>query len=247
VQSLDEIVYKIIAERRKNLGSNSSDLLAMLLMARSEDGEAMSDQQLRDETVTLMFAGHETTSTALIWTYYLLAKSPDVVEKLHAELDPLMPEGKTLTAADLPSLPYTTKVFTEALRMYPSVRLIPRVAVKDYEVGGLRIPGGSLILMSQYLIHHDSRFYTDPEEFNPDRWTPEMEAKLPEYAYFPFGGGPRHCVGEPFAWMEATLILAMVARDWNLSLVPGEKYELRPRVGSRPKHGIRLKLTKRNE
>ena len=244
VQKLDEIVYGIIAERRRNPGSNGSDLLSMLLSARSENGETMTDRQLRDETITLLFAGHETTSTALIWTWYLLAKSPAVVEKLHAELDPLMPDGKTLTAGDLPRLPYTTKVFSEALRMYPSVRLIPRVAIDDYEVNGLRIPGGSLILMSQYLIHHDSRFYKDPEEFDPDRWTPEMEAKLPEYAYFPFGGGPRRCVGEPFAWMEATLIIAMVARGWKMSLVPGEKYELRPRIGSRPKNGIRLRLNK---
>jgi len=244
VETLDGIVYKIIAERRKNPESNTSDLLAMLLRARSEDGEMMSDEQLRDETITLLFAGHETTSTALIWTWYLLAKSPAVVEKLHQELDPLLPMGAAPTAQDVPNLPYTTKVFTEALRMYPSVRLIPRVAVNDYEVGGMRIPAGSLVLMSQYLIHHDSRFYKDPEEFNPDRWTPEMEAKLPEFAYFPFGGGPRRCVGEPFAWMEATLIIAMVARAWKMSLVPGEKYELRPRVGSRPKHGISLKLTK---
>jgi len=244
VETLDQIVYKIIAERRKNLDPNTSDLLAMLLRARSEDGEMMSDQQLRDETITLLFAGHETTSTALIWTWYLLAKSPEVVKKLHEELDPLLPAGATPTAQDVPKLPYTTKVFTEALRMYPSVRLIPRVAVNDYEVGGMRIPAGSLVLMSQYLIHHDSRFYGEPEEFNPDRWTPEMEAKLPEYAYFPFGGGPRRCVGEPFAWMEATLIIATVVRNWNMSLVPGERYELRPRVGSRPKHGIKLRLTK---
>ena len=244
VESLDAVVYGIIAERRKNLGSDSTDLLSMLLRAKSEDGEMMSDQQLRDETITLLFAGHETTSTALIWTWYLLAGHPAVVEKLRAELDPVLPEGTTPTAEDVPRLPYTTRVFTEALRMYPSVRLIPRVAVNDYPVGGRRIPAGSLILMSQYLIHHDSRFYEDPEKFDPDRWTPEMEAKLPEYAYFPFGGGPRRCVGEPFAWMEATLIIAMIWRSWRMHLVPGERYELKPRVGSRPRYGMRLRLSR---
>lgn len=244
VRTLDEIVYKIIEDRRRNPGSNSSDLLSMLLTARGEGSEAMTDLQLRDETVTLMFAGHETTSTALIWTWYLLAKSPTVVEKLHEELDPLLPKGASPTVEDVPRLRYTRKVFQEALRMYPSVRLIPRAAVNDSDVGGYRIPAGSRILMSQYLIHHDSRFYNDPERFDPDRWTPEMEADLPDYAYFPFGGGPRRCVGETFAWMEATLIIAMIWRSWTMSLVPGEKYELKPRVGSRPRHGMRLRLTK---
>ncbi len=245
VSSLDSIVYKIIEERRRSPMQSGSDLLSLLLQARDEEGKAMSDLQLRDETVTLMFAGHETTSTALIWTWYLLAKDEGAAEKLRAEVDPILPLGGAPTAQDIPKLRYTNKVFQEALRLYPSVRLIPRTAVNECEVGGYRVPAGSRILMSQYLIHHDPRFYKDPEDFDPDRWTPEMEAELPDYAYFPFGGGPRRCVGEPFAWMEATLIIATVARSWKMSLVPGERYELRPRVGSRPRYGIRLRLTKR--
>ena len=247
VKKLDEVVYRIIEEKRSRPESNATDLLSTLLRARGEEGETMSDLQLRDETVTLMFAGHETTSTALIWTLYLLAKNPAVAEKLHNEVDSVLPRGSLPTAEVVPRLRYTHKVFEEALRLYPSVRLIPRVAVNECGVGGNRIPAGSRILMSQYLIHHDARFYKEPEEFNPDRWTPEMEAELPDYAYFPFGGGPRRCVGEPFAWMEATLIIAMVARSWDVSLASGEKYELRPRVGSRPKHGMKLKLTRRIE
>ncbi len=245
VQRLDKVVYSIIEEKRKSPEPETPDLLSTLLRARGEGGEAMSDLQLRDETITLLFAGHETTSTALIWAWYLLAKTPEVVDKIHAEVDPLLEAGRPPTAEDFPKLRYTNKVFEECLRLYPSVRLIPRVAVNDYDAGGYRIPAGSMILMSQFLIHRDPRFYKDPERFDPDRWTPEMEAELPDFAYFPFGGGPRRCVGEPFAWMEATLIIAHVMRSWRMSLVPGERYELKPRVGSRPKYGMKLKLTKR--
>jgi cytochrome P450 len=245
VQSLDKVVYSIIEERRKHPDASSSDLLSTLLNARGEGGEAMSDVQLRDETITLLFAGHETTSTALIWAWYLLAKTPQVVERIQAEVDPLLQGGRPPTFEDLPKLRYTNKVFEECLRLYPSVRLIPRVAVNDYVVGGYRIPTGSMILMSQFLIHRDPRFYKDPEAFDPDRWTPEMEAELPDFAYFPFGGGPRRCVGEPFAWMEATMIIAQVWRNWKMELVPGERYELKPRVGSRPRYGMRLRLRKR--
>ncbi|MCL4519515.1 MAG: cytochrome P450 [Thaumarchaeota archaeon] len=244
VQKLDEIVYRIIRERRKNENS-ISDLLTMLLQARSEDGSAMSDTQIRDETITLLFAGHETTANALTWTWYLLAGNPTVEAKLHSELDNLFPKGRLPSAEDVPKLSYTTKIFTEALRMYPSVRLIPRIALNDHHIDGYRIPAGSLVLMSQYLIHHDQRFYSEPEVFNPDRWTDEFEQKMPEYAYFPFGGGPRRCAGEPFAWMEAELIISTIARNWKMSLVPGGKYELRSRVGSRPKYGMMLKLSKR--
>lgn len=244
VQKLDEIVYSIIRERRKSQ-SNESDLMSMLLNARDEDGSAMSDTQLRDEVVTLLFAGHETTANALTWTFYLLSKNPTVEKKLHEELDMLLPNKRSPTAEDVPALAYTSKVFTEALRLYPSVRLIPRFALNDSEIGGYRIPSGSLVLMSQFLIHRDPRFYTLPDSFNPERWTEEFRNEMPEYAYFPFGGGPRRCAGEPFAWMEASLIIAAIARNWKTSLVPGKKYELRARIGSRPKYGMPILVSKR--
>lgn len=245
VKKFDAVIYEIINERKKKRDSDSNDLLSVLLRAHDEHGETMSEEQLRDEAITLMFAGHETTAHALTWTSYLIASNPEVEAKLHNELDKAFPNKELPTAADLNRLQYARRVFTETLRMYPSVRLIPRFTISDYNIDGYHIPADSLVMMSPFLIHHDRRFYKDPERFDPDRWTPEMEAELPDFAYFPFGGGPRRCAGEPFAWMEAILIIATISRSWRFTLIPGRSYGLERRISSRPKNGMTLKISKR--
>ena len=243
---LDRVIYRIIEERRRG-GADRGDLLSMLLLAQDEEGDltGMTDAQLRDEVMTLFLAGHETTANALAWTWYLLALHPEVETKLHAELDEVLPEGKWPEVADLPRLRYTEMVLTEAMRLYPPAWAVGRLAVKDYAVGGYLLPAGSLILLSQYVTHRDARFFPDPLRFDPERWRPEARAAVPPYAYFPFGGGPRRCIGEGFAWMEGTLIIAALARRWRMRLVPDQQVVEHPRITLRPKHGIRMTIEKR--
>jgi cytochrome P450 len=251
---LDALVYRFIGERRAS-GRDHGDLLSMLLNAQDEptgsnDPAAgqqtsfMTDVQVRDEAMTIFLAGHETTANALTWTWYLVSGSAEVRAKLHAEVDQAL-QGRLPTVADIPSLPYAERVVTEAMRLYPPAWLIGRRAIAAYPIGGYVAPARSILVMSPYIVQREGRYYRDPDCFDPDRWTPEFRAALPRFAYFPFGGGPRQCIGESFAWMELVLILATIAQQWDLRLVPGHRVELQPLITLRPKHGMRMTLVRR--
>lgn len=236
---LDATVYRIIAERRAS-GEDRGDLLSMLLLARDTemDGGQMSDEQLRDEAMTLLLAGHETTANAFAWTWHLLAHHPEVEARLHAEVDAVL-EGRLPGAEDMPQLPYTRWVFAETMRCYPPAWVIARRALEPISLGPLELPQDSLVMMSQWVTHHDPRHYPDPFRFDPDRWTPEAMAERPRFAYYPFGGGSRLCIGEHFAWMEGVLVLATLAARWRFETVPGHRVEPEPLITLRPKYGIR--------
>jgi cytochrome P450 len=244
-ERLDETIYRIIAEHRKS-NEDRGDLLSMLLMAQDEEEGSgkMSDDQLRDEVMTLFLAGHETTANALTWTWYLLSQNPEAEAKLHAEIDSVL-SGRLPTFEDVPNLKYTERVLTEAMRIYPPVWVMGRRSISGIKIGGYYIPPKSIILLSQYVIHHDKRFYPEPEKFDPERWASERAKSLPKMAYFPFGGGPRLCIGEQFAWMEGILLIATIAQKWKLRLVPGHKVELQPLITLRPKHGMKMTLEPR--
>jgi len=236
-ETLDEIVYGMIRERRKT--GDRGDLLSTLLLAQEDGGEQMNDLQVRDEAITIFLAGHETTANALTWTWYLLSQHPEVQAKLHEELDTVLGD-RPPTVADLENLPYTQRVLSEAMRLYPPAWILGRRALADHEIDGYRIPEGSIVVAAQYLVHHDSRWFPDPYRFDPDRWLPEQAASRPKFSYFPFGGGQRLCIGEPFAWMEGELLLATLAQRWTPRLVRGHPVELSPVVTLRPKHGMKM-------
>ena len=218
----------------------------MLLLAQDEEGATggMTDRQVRDEAITIFLAGHETTANALTWTWYLLSQNPAAEEKLHAEIDAVL-GGRLPTTDDVPQLKYTEMVMAESMRLFPPAWAIGRMAVEDYTVGGYVVPKGALMLLSPYAMHHDARFYPDPERFDPERWTPEAREARPPYSYFPFGGGQRRCIGEGFAWMEGILLIATIAQHWRMRLVPNHPIELRPVITLRPKHGMRMTVHKR--
>lgn len=244
-ERLDETIYRIIEERRGSR-EDRGDLLSMLLSARDEEGDGggMSDLQVRDEVMTLFLAGHETTSNALTWTWYLLSQHPEIEAKLHAELDAVL-EGRTPTFEDVPRLRYTEMVLAEAMRLYPPAWAIGRLTLKDYEVGGYTIPAKSLVLLSQYVTHRDARFFPDPVRFDPERWTTEAKESRPQFSYFPFGGGPRRCIGEGFAWMEGILLISKLAQHWRMRLVPNHRVETNAVITLRPKYGMRMTVEKK--
>ena len=214
---------------------------SMLLMAQDEEqgGRGMSDEQVRDEAMTIFLAGHETTANALSWTWYFLSQSPEAETRLHEEVDRVLGE-RTPTLADLPQLQYVEQVVTESMRLYPPAYVIGRRAIGPYTAGGFTLPPRTLLLMSPYVMGRDARFFPEPERFNPGRWTPEFKQRLPPFAYFPFGGGTRRCIGEGFAWMELVLVVAALARRWRLRLVPGHPIVPQPLVTLRLKHGLRM-------
>jgi cytochrome P450 len=242
---LDTVIYRIIQERRVS-GVDRGDLLSMLLAARDEDGDGggMSDQQLRDEAMTIFLAGHETTAMLLTWTWYVLSQHPVVEAQLHTELDTVL-AGRLPTLEDIPRLSYTRMVLAEAMRLYPPAWIIGRRAIESYAVGGYVIPAQSIVVLSPYITQHDARFFPAPEVFDPQRWTPEAEATRPKFAYFPFGGGARQCIGEGFAWMEGMVALATLAQQWRMRLVSGHSVVLKPLLTLRPKHGMRMRLEQR--
>jgi len=253
VEKLNEVVYALIARGREKLkdgegsaqeASGAKDLLTLLLTARDDDGNSMSDQQLRDEVITLLLAGHETTALNLSWTWYLLAKYPEVEKKLHAELDAVL-GGRPPSAADLPKLQYTDRVIRETLRLYPPAWRIFRRTEEPLEVGEYVLPAGANIVLSQWVTQRDPRWFSEPDRFNPDRWSEEAAAKLPRFAYFPFGGGPRVCIGAGFAMMEATLLLATIAQRFRMRLAPAQRIEPLASITLRPKNGIHVELEER--
>ncbi|MBC7910454.1 MAG: cytochrome P450 [Pyrinomonadaceae bacterium] len=243
---LDETIYRLINERRRS-GEDHGDLLSMLLLAQDEEGDGgrMSDEQVRDEALTIFLAGHETTANALTWTFYLLSQNAESEAKLHAELDEVLAGGRLPNVEDVPKLRYTEMVLSEAMRLYPPAWAVGRLSLNDYEVGGYTVPARSLVLLSQYVLHRDERFFPDATRFDPERWTQEARESRPVYSYFPFGGGPRRCIGEGFAWMEGILLIATLARAWRLRLVPSHPVALHPVITLRPKHGMRMKTERR--
>lgn len=239
-EQLDRFVYDLIARRRAE-ARDHGDVLSMLLDARDEDGAAMSDLQVRDQAMTLMAAGHETTSNALAWTFYLLSRNPEKYDRLRAEVAEVLGE-RTATVADLPHLPYLDAVITEAMRIYPPAWTVNRDSLGPFELGGYHFPARTRAIVSQYVIHHLPEVWGDPENFRPERWTPEFRQSLPRGAYFPFGAGPRICIGMPLAEMEARLLLATILQRYTPRVVPGWPVESRPRITLRMKHGMRVRL-----
>lgn len=243
VAQLDQTVYGIVAQHRAR-GADSGDLLSMLMAARDEDGSRMSDKQLRDEVLTFLLAGHETTALTLTWTWHLLAQHPEVEQKLHEELDRVL-SGRTPRFSDLPALTYTERVIKESMRLYPPAWSLARTVISDFEIRGYRIPAGANVVMSQWIMHRNPNYFPDPQKFDPDRWSPEKAQKLPRFAYFPFGGGPRQCIGSSFAMMEATLLLATIAQRFRLRGLADHPVVLVPSFTLRPKYGMRMTIEAR--
>lgn len=245
-ETLDKVIYGIINERR-NSGEDKGDLLSMLLMAQDEDdGGQMTNEQIRDECLTLFLAGHETTANALTWTFYLLSQNPEKLAQLSAELDRVLPDGKIPSIEDLPKLKYTESVLAESMRLFPPAWAIGRLAVTAHEFGGYEIPKGALVLISPFIMHRDARFWADADEFVPERWE-NLSIKEAEnkFIYFPFSKGVRSCIGEGFAWAEGILLIAIFLRKWNLRLQPEQKFGLNPLMTLRPKYGMKMKIEKR--
>jgi cytochrome P450 len=243
VAEIDQIIYRIIAERRAS-GRDEGDLLSMLLAAQDEDGSQMTDKQLRDEVITLFLAGQETTALALSWTWYLLARNPEVEKKFHEELDQVL-NGNLPTIADVAKLKYTEMIVKESMRLYPPGYGVGRSAIEECEIGGFRVPAKTQVFVFQWATHRDPRFFAEPEEFRPDRWNEESIATLPKYAYFPFGGGPRICIGNTFAMMEIILVLATIGQKFRCSLVSDQPVVIEPAMSLRPRDGIKVTVKNR--
>jgi cytochrome P450 len=206
----------------------------------------MTDRQLRDEAITLFLAGHETTASTLSWTWWMLAQNSAVEAKLHAELDAVLGD-RAPSLDDLPRLAYTGHVITESLRLYPAAWGMARLVVEDHEIAGYPVTRGMGVAMAQWVVHRDPRWYDAPEEFRPERWEDDLLKRLPRFAYFPFGGGPRQCIGNTFALMEATLILATIARKFRLRLVANHPVVPLASITLRPRHGVRVILESREK
>ena len=244
IRRLNQVVYRMIAARRQS-AEDRGDLLSILLHAQdADDGTGMTDQQVRDEVMTLFMAGHETTAVALSWTWYLLAQHPEVDGRLAEELRTVL-GSRAPTAADLPRLPYTEMVVTEAMRLYPPAYALGRQATIPTEVAGHPVAAGVVVILPTWVVQRDPRWFEEPEAFRPERWEGERARRLPRYAYFPFGGGPRQCIGQGFAMMEASLLLTAIAQRFRLTLVPGQRVTPTPYVTLRPEPGIRMLLARR--
>lgn len=243
---LDEVIYKIIDERRAS-GEDKGDLLSMLLLAQDEEtGGAMTDKQVRDECLTLFLAGHETTANALTWTFYLLSQNPEAEKKFHAELDAVL-SVRPVTPEDYGKLKFTEAVLSESMRLFPPAWTIGRLATEDHEFGGFQIPAKALVLASPFVIQHDARFWENPEAFIPERWEKlSIKEAGNKFIYLPFSKGVRSCIGEGFAWMEGVLLLAILGRKWRLRLVPEQKIAVQAMITLRPKYGMKMKIEERN-
>ena len=245
-KTLDELIYKIINERRAS-GEDTGDLLSMLLMAQDEEtGNAMTDEQIRDECLTLFLAGHETTANALAWTFYLLSQNPEAEAKFHREIDEII-GAKAVTPEDYPRLKFTEQIFAESMRLFPPAWTIGRLSTEPHEFNGYKIPAKSLILASPFVMQRDARFWEQPDEFNPDRWEKvSIKEAGNKFIYFPFSKGVRSCIGESFAWMEGVLLLAILGRKWKLNLMPEQKIGLQAMITLRPKYGMKMRIEKRD-
>ncbi|MSR65677.1 MAG: cytochrome P450 [Verrucomicrobiae bacterium] len=238
LRSVDEIVYRIIATHRENPAKHK-DLLSMLLAARDEvTGEGLNDQQLRNQTVTFLLAGHETTANALTWTFYLLSQHPSIVRELQTEIATVLGD-RVPTLEDLPRLKLTTMVIQESMRLYPPIWAMERQAIQDDVLGGYQIRAGSSVVISPYVLHRDPKFWRDPERFDPTRFIEPQRV-----GYMPFGAGPRLCIGSEFAMLEARLIVAMVVREFHLELVPGHRVEPLPGITLRTRYGLPMVIRK---
>jgi len=244
ILQIEKVLYRIIAEKRAS-GRDSGDLLSMLLAAQDEDGSRMTDQQLRDEAITLFLAGHETTANTLSWTWWLLAQNPAVEAKLHAELRTVL-AGRAPSLDDLPKLVYTNHVITESMRLYPPAWGTARTAIEDHEIAGYAVPKGSGVSFAQWTVHRDARWYDAPGEFRPERWEGDLLKRIPRFAYFPFGGGPRQCIGNTFALMETALTLATIAQQYRFRLVAGHPVVPLASITLRPRYGIRVVMESRS-
>ncbi len=242
---LDDIIYGMIRERRAKGVHDQGDLLSMLMLAQDEEGTGgMSDEQIRDESLTLFLAGHETTANALTWTWYLLSQNLECEARLHAEIDSVL-AGRQPGYDDLPNLRYTEMVLAESMRIYPPVWGIGRMSTETVQLGDVEIGPKSIVVVSPYVMHRGAKYYPDPERFDPERWTPEAKKARPQFSYFPFGGGSRLCIGERFAWMEGVLILAAFAQRWKLRLDPGQRVEPQPIITLRTRYGMRMAVEPR--
>jgi cytochrome P450 len=244
---LDRVVGQMVEARRADTNlANRGDLLSMLISARDDEGSGLrlSDEELRDQVLTLFLAGFETVANALSWTWLLLAQNQEAQSRLHAELDAVL-GGRLPTLEDMPRLGYTAMVLSESMRLYPPAWAMGREVLEDVWIGPYRLRKGTSVFFSQYLVQRDPRWFPDSERFIPERFTAEAKAGRPRFAYFPFGGGSRQCIGESFAWMEAILSLATMAQRWRVLPVDGQKIELQPKITLRPKNGIRVKVEPR--
>jgi cytochrome P450 len=243
IKQLDSVVYRLIQERRSS-GKETDDLLSMLLHMQADDGTQMSDRQVRDEVNTFLLAGHETTALALSWVWYLLSKHPEIEAKLLAELQTVL-AGRSPNLADLPQLRYTEWIVLEAMRLYPPVWAIVRTIAQDCEIAGYPVKAGHGLVASPWVVHRDPRWFSEPEKFNPDRWDNDFAKHLPSFAYFPFGGGSRICIGKAFAMMEACLLLATIASTYRMRLVSEQPVEPWASLTLRPKQAIQVFLESR--
>jgi cytochrome P450 len=244
IRRLDRIIYRMIAERRAS-AEDRGDLLSMLLHAQdADDGSRMTGQQVRDEAMTMFLAGHETTAVALSWTWYLLAQHPDAEARLADELREVL-DGRAPSVADLPRLKYAAMAVMESMRLYPPAYAIGRQAVRPTEIAGRPVAPGDIFAAPAWVVHRDRRWFEEPEAFRPERWAGDLAQRLPRFAYFPFGGGPRQCIGNSFAQMEAVLVLAAIAQRFRLSLIPGQRVTPTPYITLRPEPGIRMLLAVR--
>ena len=244
VETLDSIIYGVVEKRRSSGAGESNDLLSMLLHARDDDGGRMSDKQLRDECMTLFLAGHETTALNLSWTWLLLSQYPEVEAKLARELEGVLGD-RPATFADLPNLRYAGHVIAESLRLYPPAWSMGREAREDVELGGFRVPRGGQVWFAPWAIQRDERWFEDPDAFRPERWEGDLAKTLHRYAYFPFGGGPRFCIGQAFAQMEAVLLLSTLSRAFKVEVLETPRVTPDPSVTLRPKRGVRARLKRR--
>lgn len=243
-RELDDIVHGIIASRRMAARSYTGDLLSSLLEARYDDGSAMSDLQLRDEVMTLLLAGHETTAVSLTWVWMLLSEHPEAEQHLWSELDRVL-GSRAPRIEDLPHLGAAERVVKEAMRLYPPVWAMVRRAIADTTIGGYALPANTTLIMSQWVTHRDPRFYDAPEQFRPERWLEERHRAAPRFSYFPFGGGPRICIGASFAMTEATLVLAAIAQHWKVRMTSQARPEPIPGITLRPRGGLKVQVTRR--
>ncbi|GAB4378857.1 MAG: cytochrome P450 [Elainellaceae cyanobacterium] len=245
LQDMDQVLYQLIQQRRQSQ-EKPGDLLSMLIAVKDEvDGSQMSDLQLRNELATLMLAGHETTANALSWSWMLLAEHPDVYQRLIQELDTVL-AGRSPTVADLPRLPYCHWVIKESMRLYPPVFSIARTTANPYNLAGYSIPANSILIFSPWVMHRSDRYFVNPEQFQPERWANDLEKQLPKGVYFPFGDGARICIGKGFALMEAVLLLATIAQNFQLTLVPDHPIALFPSITLRPQYGLKMTVTARS-